>query len=126
MPTAISTQLMRAVLFYGPQDIRLEQRSIPRAGRGEAVLKIEAALTCAIHAVDKLQLKKSDTVALFGLGNMGRLIILALRKTGARILVLGRNPDRLKLALQAGAHEAIDLTHARDAAAAVKVRTQNR
>ena len=37
---------MRAVLFYGPGDLRLIQTPIPRAATGEVVVKIHTALTC--------------------------------------------------------------------------------
>lgn len=37
---------MRAMVFYGPGDLRAEEWPVPRPGRGEVVLKIEAALTC--------------------------------------------------------------------------------
>lgn len=37
---------MRAALFYGPRDVRLEYVEIPRAGKGEVVVKVEVALTC--------------------------------------------------------------------------------
>lgn len=37
---------MRAVIFHGPRDIRLEERPVPDPGPGEVVVKVGAALTC--------------------------------------------------------------------------------
>lgn len=37
---------MKAVLFYGPQDIRYEETMIKPLSKGEILVKIEAALTC--------------------------------------------------------------------------------
>lgn len=37
---------MRAQVFHGPGDLRLEDVPVPEPGPGEAVLRIEAALTC--------------------------------------------------------------------------------
>src|SRR5262245_11733238 len=37
---------MRAQVFHGPGDLRLETPDVPVPGDGEAVLKVEAALTC--------------------------------------------------------------------------------
>lgn len=37
---------MRAVIFYAPRDVRLEERPIPTPGPGEVVVKTGAALTC--------------------------------------------------------------------------------
>ncbi len=39
-------EAMRAVIFHGPKDVRLEEVVLPRPGRGEVVVKIGAALTC--------------------------------------------------------------------------------
>src|SRR6187401_3225291 len=202
---------MRAVLFYGPGDLRLSQRPIPRAETGEVVVKIHTALTCgtdfkayrqghrvllgqlpspfghemagvvsevgqgvsglrqgdrvvvvnsapcggcyfckhgtpelcdhlellngayaeyirvpahitrhnvhplpghldfaeaalaepfgcALHAVDKMQVKAGETIAVIGAGNMARLLICALKPARARVVVLGRDPGRLHLA----------------------------
>ncbi len=37
---------MRAVIFHGPRDIRLEERPIPDPAAGEVIVKVGAALTC--------------------------------------------------------------------------------
>lgn len=37
---------MKAVLFYGPQDIRYEETMIKPLSKGEILVKVEAALTC--------------------------------------------------------------------------------
>ncbi len=37
---------MLAVMFYGPMDIRLEERPIPQPGSGEVLLQVTAATTC--------------------------------------------------------------------------------
>jgi L-iditol 2-dehydrogenase len=88
----------------------------------------EAALTepfaCALHAIDKMQVKPGETIALIGAGNMARLLVCALKAARARILVLGRDPGRLRLASAAGADEVIDLTQEPDGIAAVRRRTE--
>src|SRR3954447_26756875 len=87
----------------------------------------EAALTepfaCALHAVDKTKLQPGETIAVIGAGNMARILVIALKGAGSRVLVLGRNAERLRLATAAGADEVIDLTKEPDAAAAVRRRT---
>ncbi len=40
------TMKMKAALWYGPGDIRIEEVSLPSPGPGEVLVKIEAALTC--------------------------------------------------------------------------------
>ena len=38
--------MMKAVLYHGPHDIRLEDKPVPEPGPGEVIVKIGAALTC--------------------------------------------------------------------------------
>jgi L-iditol 2-dehydrogenase len=40
------SRTMRAVIFHGPRDVRLEERPVPVPDRGEVVVKTGAALTC--------------------------------------------------------------------------------
>jgi L-iditol 2-dehydrogenase len=40
------SRTMRAVIFHGPRDVRLEEKPVPEPGPGEIVVKIGAALTC--------------------------------------------------------------------------------
>lgn len=88
---------------------------------GEAALAEPFA--CALHAVDKMRVQPGETIAVLGAGNMARLLVLALKAAGARVLVLGRNAERLRLATMAGADEAIGLSPETDAVAAVRRRT---
>ncbi|HEX2503981.1 MAG TPA: alcohol dehydrogenase catalytic domain-containing protein [Miltoncostaeaceae bacterium] len=41
---------MRALILHGPGDLRLEEVPDPRAARGEVVVRVDAALTCATDA----------------------------------------------------------------------------
>lgn len=40
-------QMMRAVVVYGPEDYRLEERPVPRPGPGELLLRVDAVGVCA-------------------------------------------------------------------------------
>ncbi len=88
----------------------------------------EAALTepfaCALHAADKMRVQPGETIAIIGAGNMARLLVCALKVNRARVLVLGRDPERLRLASAAGADEVIDLAREQDGIAAVRCRTK--
>jgi L-iditol 2-dehydrogenase len=87
----------------------------------------EAALAepfaCALHAVDRMRIKPGETIALVGAGNMARLLVCALKAAAARVLVLGRNAERLRLSTAAGADETVDLSREADPVAAVRRRT---
>ena len=41
-----SATLMTAAVLYGREDVRIEQVPIPKAGPGELVVRVAAALTC--------------------------------------------------------------------------------
>ncbi len=41
---------MRALVLYGPGDLRLEERDIPEPASGEVVIRVDAAATCATDA----------------------------------------------------------------------------
>jgi L-iditol 2-dehydrogenase len=40
------TRTMLAAMFYGPMDVRMEQRPIPQPGPGEVLLQVAVAATC--------------------------------------------------------------------------------
>lgn len=88
-----------------------------------SVAAMAEPLACAIHAVDKLVVRPGETMVVIGAGNMSRYLVVALKDTGVRIIVLGRNPERLRLAREAGAHETIDVSREKDLPAAVRART---
>ncbi len=62
---------------------------------------------CVVHSVDLLGLHPGMTVAVLGVGGFGLLHVLVLRARGAEPIVFGRRPDRLQLARDLGAAEAV-------------------
>lgn len=77
------------------------------ASLGFAEAALSEPLSCAIHAVDVLGVREGENVAIIGAGTMSLLLIQSLAARGARIIVVGRNPKNLEIALAAGAHEAV-------------------
>lgn len=68
-------------------------------------------LACAIHAVDRADVRLDDVVVLAGAGPIGLLILQVLRLRSPRtIIVADANPDRLALAAQLGADVTVDVT----------------
>lgn len=41
---------MKVAMFYGPGDVRLEEKDTPEPGKGEVLVRIKAALTCGTDA----------------------------------------------------------------------------
>ena len=65
-------------------------------------------LSCVVHALNRLRVRPGNDVLIFGSGPLGLVLIQALRHSGAaRVVVVGRRPERLALARQFGAAEAI-------------------
>ncbi len=65
-------------------------------------------LACVVYALQRLRVHPADDVLIFGAGPMGLLLVQALRRSGAaQVVVVDRNPARLALATQLGAHAAL-------------------
>jgi L-iditol 2-dehydrogenase len=79
-------------------------------------------LACVMHAVSHTGIKQGDVVAIIGTGPMAFLFIEVLKSLGAKTIIVGRNPDRLKMAVAAGAQTVNSTTC--DAVLAVKKLTQ--
>lgn len=76
-------------------------RLAPRVAFGTAALAEPFA--CALHAVDVMAPRAGETALVIGAGSMSLLLVYALRAAGSRVLVVGRDPAKLKLAKKAGA-----------------------
>ena len=64
-------------------------------------------LACATHAVEVMAVERGERVAILGAGAMSLLLVQALKAKGADVLVVGRNPERLRGVTKAGATRAI-------------------
>ncbi len=93
---------------------------IPEAVVKQNLLKIpqttsfkEAALVeplaCVLHAVESVEVRPGDRVAVNGAGPIGLLFIQLLKLRGARVIVSDRKRERLDVARKLGADEVVDL-----------------
>jgi len=82
-----------------------------------------AACACgtgtAFHAMKRLNLTATDTLAIFGQGPVGASVTLFAAQLGVRVIAVDVIPERLELAKRLGADVAIDAS-AVDAVAAVR------
>lgn len=60
-------------------------------------------LSCVIHGMSGLDIKKNDRVLVIGPGPIGLLHLLLIRHKGAKVMVAGRSQERLSLAKKLGA-----------------------
>jgi L-iditol 2-dehydrogenase len=73
---------------------------------------LEAALAeplaCVLHDVKRFTPRRGDTVVIVGAGIMGLLHLVALRSTGAVVVVSEPDPIRRAKAVEMGAHATVD------------------
>ena len=66
-------------------------------------------LSCAIHGLDLIKIKSGKTVVMYGMGAIGSLMLQLIRYTGAaQIIVVEREEEKRKLALELGATIAVN------------------
>ncbi len=79
-------------------------------------LSFEKAAFCeplanVVHGVERTDIKEGDTVGIIGIGPIGLMFARLAKLKGARVIVAGRNPLKLKMADEfAHADEIVDLT----------------
>ena len=67
-------------------------------------------LSNVIHGISKTPIQKGDTVGIMGIGPIGLMFAKLAKLKGARVIAMGRNPLKLKLAKEfANADMVIDL-----------------
>jgi L-iditol 2-dehydrogenase len=77
-------------------------------------------LACAIHGIERSRIQVGDTVCVIGHGPIGLMLTRLAALKGARVIVVGRNPAKLKKARQSGADELVDITAVTDPVDAVR------
>jgi len=71
-------------------------------------------LGCAMNIFQRSEIKRSDTVAIVGIGFLGALLTQLASAAGARVLAISRREFALKFAVQMGAEKTIPMDdHAR-------------
>lgn len=67
-------------------------------------------LANVVHGVERTGIKSGDVVGIIGTGPIGLMFARLAKLKGAKVIVAGRNPEKLKLAMDfAGVDEIIDL-----------------
>lgn len=78
-------------------------------------------LANVLHGAERTEIKAGQTVGVIGLGPIGLMFVKVAKLKGAKVIAMGRNPLKLKLAKEfGGADITIDLTKYADPVQAVK------
>lgn len=78
-------------------------------------------LANVVHGAENSDIKVGSTVGVVGLGPIGLLFVKLAKLRGARVIAIGRNPVKLKLAREFGqADEVVDLTKCLDPEKTIK------
>lgn len=78
-------------------------------------------LAVVLHGVERSGIDVAKTVGIVGLGPIGLLFVRLSKLRGARVIAMGRNPLKLKMAKEFGqADEVVDLTKYSDPVEAVR------
>ncbi len=65
-------------------------------------------LSCVVHGMENLGIRKDDTVFIIGAGPIGLLHLLLAKARGARVMITGLEEERLKTARKLGADLVFD------------------
>lgn len=87
----LPSHIVKQNLFLKPPNISFEEAAFLEP------------LSCVVHSVRKVDIKKDDKVLIIGAGPIGLLHISLLKLKGAKILITALEPERLDLAKKLGA-----------------------
>lgn len=60
-------------------------------------------LACVVHGMNDTGVEPGETVTVIGTGPIGLMFVALCKLAGARVIAVGRNPERLRMADQLGA-----------------------
>jgi L-iditol 2-dehydrogenase len=80
--------------------------TLPR-GLDFAAAAMTEPLACVVRGVEESRVSAGQSVAVLGVGPVGRMLVTLCRLRGARVTAVGRNLERLEAARSAGAAEVI-------------------
>lgn len=103
----VSAAIVKANLRVIPDDVPFEQAAMVEP------------LSVALHGINKAELKIGDTLCIIGAGPMGLLKTQLAKMRGAKVIMLEKDPMRLKKAVELGADVAINPDETEDVVAAV-------
>lgn len=83
-------------------------------------------LANVVHGIERTEIKKDDVVGVVGIGPIGLMFCALAKMKGAKVIAMGRNPLKLKMAKEfANVDEVIDLKKHPDPTEIIRSMTHN-
>ena len=86
---------------------------------------ITEPLACVLHCLDLAAFNAGDTVVINGDGPSGLMLAAMAKRQGARVILCGRAPQRLRVAQQFGIERLVNYAEVPDQVAAVRALTED-
>ena len=110
---AVPQRIVRANLLHLPDDLPFP------------VACITEPLACVLHCLDLAAFAAGDTVVVNGDGPSGLMLAAVARRRGARVILCGRAPQRLRVARQFGIEWLVNYAEVPDQVQAVRALTED-
>jgi L-iditol 2-dehydrogenase len=81
-------------------------------------------LACVVHGVQEATVCPGETVAVYGVGQIGLMFVRLFKLAGARVIAVGRRQARLTIAEALGADVVLSTQHEDDIVSAVRRQTE--
>lgn len=87
----LPSHIVKQNVFYKPKNLTFEESAFLEP------------LSCVVHGMESLDIKKDDHALVIGAGPIGLLHLLLLKAQGARVTIIDRHNKKLKMAKNLGA-----------------------
>ncbi len=71
-------------------------------------------LACVVHCMDRIQLHARETICIVGAGPCGLFFVQLAKQMGAKVICVGRTPEKLAAAKQFGADHVVSVLDTED------------
>lgn len=92
----LPSHIVKRNLYHKPEELSFEEAAFLEP------------LSCVVHGLRSLKLRKTDLVLIIGAGPIGLLHLLLLKQRGSHVAITARRKERLEMAKQLGADLVID------------------
>lgn len=100
--------IVKTNLFKIPSDIAFEEAAFLEP------------LSCVVHGVEEIGVKKDEEVVIIGTGPIGLLFLLVLKDIGIKVTVIEKNEQRLKMAVKLGCDNMVLIKDGKDTISEIK------